>query len=335
VDYSILKKYDPSGMHLIYDKWPEMARESFSSDLGVCEFKDISNIVFAGMGGSGTVGDVFSAILSKTGMCVDVTKGYHLPPTANSKTLVIATSISGNTVETLSVLDIARKLNCKTIAFSSEGRIQEYCGKHGLEYRKISQSHSPRASFVSFFYSMAKVLGDTLSIKKSDVLESIKILEWQQSKINSSVLDEKNPALEIASWINGIPLIYYPWGLQAVAIRFKNSLQENAKTHVITEDIIEACHNGIVSWQRPSNIVPFLIQGQDDYFKTKERWKIIKEFFDLKKIEYREIFSTKGSIMTKIMGLIYLLDYSTIYKAVLLKIDPSQIRPLDFVKSRL
>ena len=64
-------------------------------------------------------------------------------------------------------------------------------------------------------------------------------------EINSSNLTKNNPALDVAYWITEIPIIYYPWGLQAAAIRFKNSLQENAKIHVITEDVVEACHNGI------------------------------------------------------------------------------------------
>ena len=53
-------------------------------------------------------------------------------------------------------------------------------------------------------------------------------------------------------------------------------MQENAKMHVMTEDVIEACHNGIVAWDKPKNIMPILIQGKDDYVKTKERWQIVK-----------------------------------------------------------
>ena len=49
--------------------------------------------------------------------------------------------------------------------------------------------------------------------------------------INSDNMNGNNPALQMAEWIDGIPMIYYPFGLQAAAIRFKNSLQENAKTH--------------------------------------------------------------------------------------------------------
>ena len=90
-------------------------------------------------------------------------------------------------------------------------------------------------------------------------------------------------------------MIYYPWGLEAAAIRFKASLQENAKTHAIIEDVIEACHNGIVSWERKSEVKPILIEGQDDYIKTKERWSILKEYFEKNNIDYREIFLLKGA----------------------------------------
>ena len=156
-----------------------------------------------------------------------------------------------------------------------------------------------------------------------------------QKLISSSNLGDNNPSLNLAEWINGIPLIYYPWGLQAAAIRFKASLQENAKTHAIAEDVIEACHNGIVSWERKSEVKPILIQGQDDYIKTKERWSIVKEYLQENKIDYKEIISVKGSILTKLISLIYQLDFATIYKAVLNGTNPSPIKPVDYIKSKL
>jgi glucose/mannose-6-phosphate isomerase len=110
-------------------------------------------------------------------------------------------------------------------------------------------------------------------------LESIALLEQTCTQINSSNLSEANPSLDLARWISGIPIIYYPAGLQAAAIRFKNSLQENAKMHAMAEDILEACHNGIVSWERKSSVTPILLRGADDYVKTKERWEIIKQYF--------------------------------------------------------
>ena len=159
-------------------------------------------------------------------------------------------------------------------------------------------------------------------------------MENSQKLISSSNL-ENNPSLNLAEWINGIPMIYYPWGLEAAAIRFKSSLQENAKSHAMIEDVIEACHNGIVSWEKPSSVQPVLLEGEDDYIKTKERWKILQEYFEKNNIDYREIFSVKGGILSKLINLVYQLDFIAIYRAVLSGIDPSPIKSIDFVKSRL
>ena len=335
IDSTILNKFDSLGMHKIYDIWPSIADESYKTEFAQADFRDISHIVFAGMGGSGTISDVFSAILSKTSIRVSVVKGYHLPNTVDSNTLVVTCSVSGDTAETLTVLDSARQLNCKLIAFSTGGKMENYCNKNKIEHRNIQTYHSPRASFPAFLFSALKVLKPIIPIKTDDVSESINNLKTLHGIISSSNLVVENPAIEIARWISDIPVIYYPWGLQACAVRFKNSLQENAKMHVITEDVIEACHNGIVAWERNSSLRPIMIRGHDDYVKTKERWDIIKEFFEEKQIEYKEIFSVKGGILSKLMNLIYLLDYSTIYLSVMSGKDPTPVEAIKYIKDRL
>ena len=322
-------------MYAVYDRWPQIAKESYESELEPVDFKDIDHIVFAGMGGSGAIGDLFSAILSQTGIHVNVVKGYLLPKTVDDNTLVVAISISGNTAETMKILESAQKSNCKKIAFSSGGKMESYCNKNGIEYRKIPELHSPRASFIGYVYSILKVLNSVIPIQKKNILESLEQIEKTSQKINSNNLTETNPSLELAQWISGIPLIYYPFGLQAAAIRFKNSIQENAKSHVIVEEVIEACHNGIVSWEKPSDVQPILLQGTDDYIRTRERWKILKEFFETKKIDYREVLSPSGNILSKLITLIYHLDYTSIYLAVLNNTDPTPIGPIDFIKNRL
>ena len=173
--------------------------------------------------------------------------------------------------------------------------------------------------------------------KKSEkkYLDSLDELDRIKKQIDSNNLTDSNPAINLAKWLSNIPIIYYPHGLQPVATRFKSSLQENAKTHVITEDIIESCHNGIVAWENSSNVQPILLQGQDDFIKTKERFTIIKEYFNKNNIEFKEIFSVSGNILTKTVCLTYLLDYVTIYFAILSKIDPSPVNSIDFIKERL
>ena len=334
-DITRLEKYDSEKMFEVHNRWPQIAKECYESNVKVIELEDIDHIVFAGMGGSGALGDLFFSILSKTSFHVSVIKGYHLPSTVNSKTLVVTTSVSGNTIETLSVLKDAHRKSCKIIGFSDGGKMEEFCNKNNIEYRKIQKIHSPRASFTAYLYGMLASLTNVLPIKETDVKESISAMENLQKKISSSNLTSDNSALELAEWIDGIPLIYYPWGLQSAAIRFKNSLQENAKMHAMAEDVLEACHNGIVSWEKPSNVKPILLEGKDDYIKTKERWKILKEYFEINRIDYREINSLSGNVLSKIVNLIYLLDYTSIYRAVLSEIDPSPIKSIDFIKSKL
>ena len=335
MDLEELKKIDSKKMFEVYDKWPDIAKESYEQELSKYEFNDIDHVIFSGMGGSGTIGDIFSSILSKNNIHTSVVKGYLLPKTVDENTLVVVTSVSGNTQESLTTLKNSKNSQAKFIAFSSGGMIKEYALKNKINYQEIKMEHSPRASFPKYVFSMLKILESVIPMKKSNVLDTISKMEITQKNISSNNLNGNNMALNIAKWITGTPVLYYPWGLQSAAIRFKNSLQENSKLHAITEDVIEACHNGIVSWERNSNMQPILIQGRDDYFKTIERWEILKEFFDSKQIEYKEISSVEGNIISKIINLIYLLDYASIYHSVISGIDPSPVSAIDFIKERL
>ncbi len=335
LELSRLEKYDSQKMYKTYDKWPKIARESWESAIESIPLEGINHIVFVGMGGSGTIGDLFEAIFSSTNIHVTVVKGYLLPKTIDQNTLVICTSISGDTTETLSILEKIKEMDCKKIALSSGGKIEKICNNTSIKYFKTPLFHSPRSSFTAFLYSLLHILETILPLTKTEIENSINELEILHKQINSNNLDKSNPALEIAMWIKGIPMILYPNGFQAAAIRFKNSLQENAKTHIFLEDVIEFCHNGIVSWETKSEIIPILIEGKDDHIKTKERWKIIKEFFQENNIKFKEISSIEGNILSKLVNLIYLLDYSTIYKAVLDKTDPSPVKSIVFIKERL
>ena len=322
-------------MYKVYDKWAEIAEESFESNKIPINYENIDYIVFAGMGGSGAIGNIFSAIMSKTKIHVNIVRGYVLPTTVNSNTLVIAVSVSGNTAETLALLDSAHKMKCKIIGFSSGGKVLEFCSKNKIEHRLVTQYSSPRASFTSYLYTMLKVLHSTLKIKEKDIFESIIQLKNINKKINSTNLTQSNTALNLAEWIKEMPLIYYPFGLESVAIRFKNMLQENVKIHVMAEDILEVCHNGIVAWEKKSLVQPIIIRGRDDHVKTKERVEIIKKYFSQNKIEYKEIISIEGSILSKLINMVYILDYCSIYKAILVKTDPSPVNSINFIKDML
>ena len=127
--------------------------------------------------------------------------------------------------------------------------IKQYAIKNEINHQEIKMEHSPRASFPRYIFSMLKILELVIPVKKSDVSDAISKMKITQENIASNNLNENNTALNLAKWITGMPILYYPWGLESAAIRFKNSLQENSKLHVAAEDVIEACHNGIISWE--------------------------------------------------------------------------------------
>lgn len=335
IDKTSLEKFDSQEMHKVYDIWPEIAKESYFSKLSQIEYETCNHVVFAGMGGSGAIGDIFSAILSKTSTHVTVVKGYHLPKTVTRDSVVVVTSISGNTIETISMLENAIKLNSKIIVFSDGGKMEEICKNKKIPHRRIKKYHSPRGSFTSFLYGMLHVLKPIIAIEEKDIMESITKLENISRKINSKEITDKNPAIKLAKWISNTPVVYYPWGLEPVGIRFKNSLQENSKIQAVIEDVIESCHNGIVTWDKQNDFQPILIRGKDDFEKTKERWEILKEFFNKQKIDYREIISEEGNILTKIICLIYLLDYTSIYLAIKLETDPTPVNAIEYIKKKL
>ena len=129
---SDIQRYDSEKMYEAYEKWPEIAQENYKKDLSKLQFRNIEHIVFAGVGGSGTIGDVMSSILSKTNIHVNVVKGYLLPKTVGRNTLVVTTSVSGNSKEALSILQNARKSEGKFVAFSSGGKMKKFSTKNNI-----------------------------------------------------------------------------------------------------------------------------------------------------------------------------------------------------------
>tara|TARA_Y100000748_G_scaffold226922_1_gene191289 strand:+ start:618 stop:1631 length:1014 start_codon:yes stop_codon:yes gene_type:complete len=330
-----LEKIDARGMFKTYDRWPEIASESFEKKFEKVEYDDIDHIVFAGMGGSGSIGDTIAAILSKEDIHISNVKGFSLPKTVDSKTLVVVTSVSGITKESLEILQSAKKTSAKIASFSSGGFVESFCHDNDIFFQKISMAHSPRASYSSFLFSILNILEPILPISERDVHEALISLVKTREEISSHNLNEQNRALQLAKFTKEIACIIYPHGLQSAATRYKNSLQENTKIHAMTENVIETCHNGIVAWEKKSNVNPVLLRGKDDHIRTIERWNILEGFFKSNNTEYHVVNSVGGSILSKITNLVYLLDYASIYASILKKVDPSPVSSIDFIKSKL
>ena len=198
MDIQEIQKFDPQKMYQVYDKWAILAKDAYENKFSKIKFDDIDHVVLAGMGGSGAIGDIIAAILSRENFHVSTVKGYLLPKTVDNKTLVIAISISGNTKETLSILDYKSESKAKFIAISSGGIMEKKCKENSIPHYNIKMNHSPRASFGIFLYSILNILGDALPIQKSEVIESLEKMKELQKNINSNNLNQENLSLSLA-----------------------------------------------------------------------------------------------------------------------------------------
>ena len=183
--FSDMEKIDTKSMFRVYDDWPEIARNAYETDFEKVDIQDIDHVVFVGMGGSGSIGDTIGSILSKEDIHVSIVKGYQLPKTVDSKTMIIATSVSGNTAETLSILENLKKTQSKVIGFSSGGKMEKLCNENNFLFKKIPMVHSPRASFPTFLYSILNILETIIPIKQKEIYESISELNRTQKNIFS------------------------------------------------------------------------------------------------------------------------------------------------------
>ena len=183
---------------MIENKICKYPKQSYEKEFVIPEFSDVDHIVFAGMGGSGSIGDVISSILSKKNIHVSVIKGYTLPKTVDKNTVIVITSISGNTDETISILRDSMKSNAKVLVFSSGGKLEDICKSNNIDHFKIEKDHSPRVSLLVFLYSILKIMKEILPINEDEIIESLKKLKELQRNVCSSNLNEENSALRLA-----------------------------------------------------------------------------------------------------------------------------------------
>lgn len=312
----------------VYENWPKYAQESYDNAKPIkVKFE---KIIFCGMGGSGLVFDILSSlILDKQ---VIINKGYVLPKNI-SNSLMIFNSASGDTIETITALKTALKSKNKIIAFSSGGKLENFCKKNKITHIKYDMQSSPRASLPVSLYTILGTLSDSFGIKKSMITKSIKSLHDAKKKIFENV--DSNPAINLAEFIKDGPICYHSPELFPVALRFSQDFQENCKKFATQGDVIESCHNFINSWETLTNFSPILLRGCNDDKNTIKRFEVWIEYFKTRGISYKELYSIKSDLLTQFMTLMYEMGLSTIYHAVQNDIDPTLLEAIDFVKARV
>lgn len=342
-----IKEIDKSSICDAYDQWPEYCGIAFGRNVNVDEkfFDGVTSIVFSGMGGSGTTGDILSDwIRLRCGVPIHVLKGYHIPAFVNENTLFIAMSVSGDTEETLNSMLEATSARARVVAISHGGKMENVCRKKGLTYVKIEQRILPRVSLPEVMYSALKLLtfGTFLGDMKSQIDDSIKTMKAIKEKICRDCTIERNPAKQLAKWIyGGMPSIYSSPLMRGVGIRFKNSVNENAKLNAIAGEMLDSCHNELVSWGHRQNgeekmiLKPILSRSGFDPEEVRVRFDVFKEVLKGNGHETVEVPLHGSTPLANIVSSLYLLDYSTIYLGILRRVDPTPIAPVFAFKDEM
>lgn len=296
--------------------------------------RSFANVVLTGLGGSGIGGTIAQNFLyDKLKVPFYVNKDYHLPAFVNKDSLVIVSSYSGNTEETLNALKIAIKAKATIICVTSGGKISEIAKRKQLDCILLPSGMPPRACLG---YSMLQVLyilehfGMIQTPFEKEVKASIKLLKAEQRSIQAK-------ARAIAKKLVGkMPIIYSSADFEGVAVRFRQQINENGKMLCWHHAIPEMNHNELVGWRdKDDNKVVVLLRNDTDYERVQLRMEINKKVIKKYTKNIIEIESKGKSYWEKVFYLIHLTDWVSVYMAEYRGQDAVEVKVIDYLKGEL
>ena len=296
--------------------------------------KKINNVLICGLGGSGIGGTIVKDILfEKSPVPIVVNKGYFVPNFVNKNTLVIVSSYSGNTEETLSALKMCEQTEAEIIIISSGGKLKSIAEKKNYNMLMIPGGNPPRAmfgyAFTLLFYVLKhyKIINDFF-IKEFE--EAIEVLE-----------NEKKPIQEKAKKLaknlyKTNPIIYCADGYEGVAIRFRQQINENSKMLCSHHVIPEMNHNELLGWRTNTNGVSVVYFRSDtDYSRNSFRVDINKKIISKYTKNINEVWSREGSKIINSLYFINFGDWVSWYLSEMNSVDAIEIGVIDYLKNKL
>jgi glucose/mannose-6-phosphate isomerase len=295
----------------------------------------LRSVFISGLGGSGIGGTFVSEFVrSECKLPVVVSKGYHAPRWVNKHTLAICSSYSGNTEETLSTFEQLLGTGAKIVCIASGGKLIELAKQHQLDYVQVPSGwSSPRACMgYSIVAQLAVLRGAKLISNKifGQVAKSAAALAKDQAAIRKS-------AAKIAAQIgNRTPVIYAADHNEAVAIRWRQQINENAKMLCWHHVLPEMNHNELVGWRdQRDDVAVIWLRNKDDYQRTAIRTDITKGVTDKLSKNSVEIWSKGKSAVEKAFYLVHLGDFISVELAAARGVDPIEINVIDYLKGAL
>jgi glucose/mannose-6-phosphate isomerase len=335
-----IKKYDTQNQFKVLRETYKQATDAWNNKIDLPQLKknNFSSIVFCGLGGSAISGDLLCDYLSgELKLPFNVVRGYNLPSYVSENTLVIISSYSGNTEETISCFEQAQKKKSNIIVITSGGKIGEKASAKKIASIKIQSGFQPRYALGLSFFSLLKLMQELGFVKEENNVKKI-IKLWQSRGEEYST--DKNLALQIAGQIVGfIPVIYSSEFLSSTGYRLKCQLNENSKLHAFHHCIPEMNHNEIIGWEsykeKQFNTKVIYLIDEEFHLQNKKRFDILKEILHEQKVEVLTLSSSEKNKKVRIMDLIFLADWISFYASVLRGFDPSEIDFIHRMKQRL
>ncbi len=336
----LIKKFDTENQLKVLTETYKQAAIAWDNNINLSQFNKnkISEIVYCGLGGSAISGDLLCDYLSgELTIPFIVVRGYNLPVYVNEHTLVIISSYSGNTEETISCFEQALKKKSKIIVITSGGKIGEIASTNKIPSISIQGGFQPRYALGLSFFSLMRIMQELgFADEESNAKKIIGL--WQRRGDEYS--GDNNKAVQIAEQIIGfIPVIYSAEFLSSTGYRLKSQFNENSKLHSFHHNIPEMNHNEIIGWEsyKEKQFHSKVIYLFDNEFhsQNKKRFDILKEILTEKKVEVLTLTSSEENKKVRIMDLIFLCDWISFYASVLRGFDPSEIDFIYRMKQRL
>jgi glucose/mannose-6-phosphate isomerase len=346
MNLSTIERYDKSGMRGLLAAFPLQAAEAVAIAKRAAlpaAGKGIENIVVTGLGGSAIAGDLLRSYLApELSVPFVVNRHYVLPEFVGPRSLVIVSSYSGDTEETIAAHLDARKRKARVLCISTNGETARLARKFGHPIITIPKGLPPRAALGYSIFPMliALVKMKIIRPREKDLRETLALLARSGRRFTSPD-PGRNRALQIAQKLYGkLPVIYSAADrFDAVGLRWRGQLAENAKVLAFGNVLPEMNHNELVGWrvlrrQMNEMAVLFLLDRQD-HKRIRIRMDITKSIVSEFASSVTEIESEGNSLLARMFSLIYLGDWVSFYLAMLNGIDPTPVKIIDYLKWEL
>lgn len=345
-DRDLFARLDKQDMLREIDGLPDQLQNAWSLAQGqpLPDWSGIRQVLIGGMGGSAIGGDLLATYAAP--LCrvpVAVNRNYGLPAWARGEeTLVIASSHSGNTEETLDTFEQALENGCRCLAVTRGGRLAEAAEAAGVPTWRFEHAGQPRAAVG---YSFGLLLGllarlGLLPDPAEELQGAIQAMRAQQVSIGAEVPDDLNPAKRMAGQLYGRYVVVFGADiLEPVARRWKGQISEVAKAAAAFEALPEADHNTLAGVNNPDEILPrvmmLFLRAASYHPRNRLRTQLTKQGFMLEGIGTDFIEAVGETRLAQQWTALHFGDYSAYYLAMAYGEDPTPVEAIESLKSEM